>query len=172
MNKKGVIGTAAVVVIVIIIAAAVIIFTGNDNDSESSSDVDVTSENTAESEEADTESDTKDAADVTDEQTSENESESEDTSENNSDDGTITIEQAEQMLYDEFGTEDVDTGYHYTFTYESTDTVDGAEYYNFRMTWLVEDHSSYLTNMFVSTDGSKIYSGASDGDGGWELYYD
>ena len=33
-------------------------------------------------------------------------------------------------------------------------TLDGVDYYNYRVSWLVDgDHLSYLTNYLVSTDG-------------------
>ena len=33
-------------------------------------------------------------------------------------------------------------------------TLDGVDYYNYRVSWLVNgDHLSYLTNYLVSTDG-------------------
>ena len=33
-------------------------------------------------------------------------------------------------------------------------TLDGTDYYNYRVSWLVNgDHMSYLTNYLVSTDG-------------------
>ena len=44
-----------------------------------------------------------------------------------------------------------------SYGYEGTVTLDGTEYYNYRVSWLVDgDHMSYLTNYLVSTDGRVV----------------
>ena len=41
-----------------------------------------------------------------------------------------------------------------SYGYEGPLTLDGVDYYNYRVSWLVDgDHLSYLTNYLVSTDG-------------------
>lgn len=73
------------------------------------------------------------------------------------------------------GTADPDTGNIYSFGFEEMTKIDGVEYYNFRLSWLVvdesgnADHSSYLTNIFVSTDGSSVKQGSRGTDGNWEF---
>ena len=173
MKKKGIAAVVAVVVVVVIIAVAVMFTTGRNetenNESDTTESVAADDAATSDGDETGDTSGAEDSSeDVTDASDSEEASEDAGTgNDGTSDDGTITVDEAKLMLCDEIGTEDEDTGYSFNYGYEETVTVDGVDYYNFRMTWLVEDHSSYLTNMFVATDGSVIYSGASDGDGGW-----
>ncbi len=92
----------------------------------------------------------------------------------------ISKEQALAMIediYGEDGSEDPDTGNIIGYGYESLVTKNDVRYYNFRMSWLVIDengmasHSSYLTNIFVSTDGTKVLE-AYPGPDGWELSED
>lgn len=99
-------------------------------------------------------------------------------SQNNSSQGNnsgkqISKDQALALVEKEFGAdgeEDPSTGYVNTYGYEGTTTINGKKYYNFRMSWLVEDHVSYLNNIFVSMDGSEILEGGKGSDGGWEIY--
>lgn len=85
----------------------------------------------------------------------------------------FTQEDALALLQETFGAEDADTGFPFSYQYVEVSEVDGVSYYNFRMSWLVEnDHYSYLGNMFVALDGSVVYSGIDDGNGGWVLEYD
>lgn len=62
------------------------------------------------------------------------------------------------MLLDkQLGTVDPDTGNTLSYGYEGTLTLDGVDYYNYRVSWLVDgDHMSYLTNYLVSTDGQTV----------------
>ena len=58
---------------------------------------------------------------------------------------TITPEEGVAILEKQLGAVD---------GYEGPLTLDGVEYYNYRVSWLVDgDHLSYLTNYLVSTDG-------------------
>jgi len=175
MSKKNIAVIAAVAVVIIAAIAVIVATTSKKNNEE------ITSENTTETTtEAPTDESTTEEVtteDTTEEDTDEEETEStkEVTKESTEQlaEGEISVEEARKMLEDKYGTEDVDTGYPYSYGYDSKVTIDGQDYYNFRMTWLVDnDHMSYLTNMFVATDGSAIYSGASDGNGGWELEID
>ena len=73
------------------------------------------------------------------------------------------------------GATDPETGNIYSFGFEGMTKIDGVEYYNFRLSWLVvdesgnADHSSYLTNIFVSADGSSVKQGSRGTDGSWEF---
>jgi hypothetical protein len=67
---------------------------------------------------------------------------------------TITAEEGIQVLEDQLGTVDAATGNTMSYGYEGMITLDGTDYYNYRVSWLVNgDHMSYLTNYLVSTDG-------------------
>jgi hypothetical protein len=71
--------------------------------------------------------------------------------------GTITPEEGAAILEAQLGTKDEDTGYLMSYGYEDTITLDGVEYYNYRVSWLVDNsHMSYLTNYLVSLDGKTI----------------
>ena len=60
---------------------------------------------------------------------------------------TITPEEGVAIL-------DEATGNVMSYGYEGPLTLDGVDYYNYRVSWLVDgDHLSYLTNYLVSTDG-------------------
>ena len=62
-----------------------------------------------------------------------------------------------RLLEQTLGTKDKETGFPLSYGYESTVTIDGTDYYNYRMSWLVDgDHMSYLTNYLVSADGTVI----------------
>lgn len=85
----------------------------------------------------------------------------------------ITKDQAMALVEKQFGANgetDPETGNVNTYAYEGIATVNGSKYYNFRMSWLVEDHVSYLNNIFVSMDGSQILEGSRGTDGNWEIY--
>lgn len=96
-------------------------------------------------------------------------------------DGHISKAEALALVEDKYdvedGAADPDTGNIIGYGYEGIETVDGVNYHNFRMTWLVmnedgeADHSSYLMNVFVSVDGTKIMEGYREGDG-WEFMED
>ena len=66
---------------------------------------------------------------------------------------SITPEEGVAILESQLGTVDEATGNAMSYGYEGTLTLDGVDYYNYRVSWLVEGHLSYLTNYLVSTDG-------------------
>lgn len=69
---------------------------------------------------------------------------------------SITQEEALALAENHFGEKDQATGNTFSIGFESMVTVDGVEYYNFRVSWLVNgDHMSYLTNYLVSLDGKE-----------------
>ena len=82
-----------------------------------------------------------------------------------------------EAKYGNDGETDPDTGNIIGYGYEGITTIDGVDYHNFRMTWLVmneegeADHSSYLQNIFVSMDGTQILEGFRGADG-WEIVED
>lgn len=70
---------------------------------------------------------------------------------------TITAEEGAEVLKNLLGTVDEATGNVMSYGYEGTVTLDGVDYYNYRVSWLVDgDHLSYLTNYLVSTDGLTV----------------
>lgn len=73
--------------------------------------------------------------------------------------GTLTPDQALKLIEETLGSKDEETGNAYTFGHINTMTVDGVEYHVFMWGWLVDDHVSKLTDLFVATDGSAIYEG-------------
>lgn len=81
----------------------------------------------------------------------------------------VTKEEAEQLLVGTYGLEDESTGNINGFSYESTVTIDGVQYYNFRWSSQVNGHMTYLTNLAVATDGSAIYEVISDENGNLKL---
>lgn len=82
---------------------------------------------------------------------------------------SLTKEEAEQLLLGQYGVEDAGTGNTNSFGYENTVTIDGVQYYNFRWSWLVDDHMSYVTNLAVALDGSGIYEATYDENGNLKL---
>ena len=67
---------------------------------------------------------------------------------------SITPEEGAAILEEQLGTVDAATGNVMSYGYEGTVTIDGVDYYNYRVSWLVDgDHMSYLTNYLVSADG-------------------
>ena len=67
---------------------------------------------------------------------------------------TITPEEGVAILEKQLGAVDEATGNVMSYGYEGPLTLDGVDYYNYRVSWLVDgDHLSYLTNYLVSTDG-------------------
>ena len=69
---------------------------------------------------------------------------------------SITQEEALALAENHFGEKDQATGNTFSIGFESMVTVDGVEYYNVRVSWLVNgDHMSYLTNYLVSLDGKE-----------------
>ena len=72
---------------------------------------------------------------------------------------SLTPEEAEQLLIDTMGSKDSETGYTYSFGYAATFKQDGTEYHVFVWSWLVDDHNSRLTDLFVATDGSGVFEG-------------
>lgn len=72
---------------------------------------------------------------------------------------TITPEEGVAILEKQLGAVDEATGNVMSYGYEGPLTLDGVDYYNYRVSWLVDgDHLSYLTNYLVSTDGLMVRS--------------
>ena len=64
------------------------------------------------------------------------------------------LEEGVAILEKQLGAVDEATGNVMSYGYEGPLTLDGVDYYNYRVSWLVDgDHLSYLTNYLVSTDG-------------------
>ena len=76
----------------------------------------------------------------------------------------ITPEEAEALLYDKIGTEDAETGNTYSFGYADECEIEGETYYIFVWSWLVDDHSSRLTDLAVKADGTEAYEAVYDGE--------
>ena len=73
---------------------------------------------------------------------------------------TITPEEGVAILEKQLGAVDEATGNVMSYGYEGPLTLDGVDYYNYRVSWLVDgDHLSYLTNYLVSTDGLVVQEG-------------
>lgn len=69
----------------------------------------------------------------------------------------ITPEEGAQVLQKLLGEEDEATGNLMSYGYEGPYSLNGTDYYNYRVSWLVDgDHLSYLTNYLVSLDGLTI----------------
>lgn len=69
----------------------------------------------------------------------------------------LTPEDGVALLEQELGVQDPDTGNPMSYGYEGTLAMDGVDYYNYRVSWLVDgNHLSYLTNYLVSTDGTVL----------------
>lgn len=79
--------------------------------------------------------------------------------------GGISNGSALQQARDYFGTSDEESGKNYVYSYEGTTTFNGTDYYNFYVT----DGESYVTNILVSYDGSRILKGTKNADGSWSL---
>lgn len=82
----------------------------------------------------------------------------------------ITLDAAEQMAKEYYGTEDPDSGKEYSYTMESIEELDGQQYYIYRVSWETdsEDGGAYsktLNYIFVATDGSAVHTGTGDDDG-------
>lgn len=72
-------------------------------------------------------------------------------------DNRISVDEAITMMIGRFGEKDADTGNLFSFGYVETLSIDGKEYYRFRISWLVDnDHLSYVTDYLVATDGSEM----------------
>ena len=69
----------------------------------------------------------------------------------------ITHEEGVALVEQLLGTVDKETGNLMSYTYEETVELDGISYYNYRVSWLVdESHVSYLANYLVSADGQVL----------------
>ncbi|MCI8591567.1 MAG: hypothetical protein HFI88_04290 [Lachnospiraceae bacterium] len=79
--------------------------------------------------------------------------------------GGISNGSALAQARDYFGTSDEESGKTYVYSYEGTTTFNGTDYYNFYVT----DGESYVTNILVSYDGSRILKGTKNADGSWSL---
>lgn len=70
---------------------------------------------------------------------------------------TITTDEGAQVLEALLGSEDEATGNLMSYGYEGTVTIEDTDFYNYRVSWLVDhDHLSYLTNYLVSLDGKIV----------------
>ena len=65
----------------------------------------------------------------------------------------ITPEGGAAILENQLGAADAATGNVMSYVYEDTVTLDGAAFHNYRVSWLVDGHASYLANYLVSVDG-------------------
>ncbi len=79
--------------------------------------------------------------------------------------GGISNGSALERARDYFGTTDEESGKTYVYSYEGTTTFNSTDYYNFNVT----DGESYVTNILVSYDGSRILKGTKNADGSWNL---
>lgn len=72
----------------------------------------------------------------------------------------ITVEQAQTMIEEMFGTHDETTGNSMTYVYITTiKDSNGKQYYYFRESWVIDDnHLSFLQNVFVSIDATLVYT--------------
>ncbi len=68
----------------------------------------------------------------------------------------ISPEEGACVLEELLGSEDAATGNQMSYAYEGTLTLESVTYYNYRVSWLVEGHLSYLTNYLVSLDGLTV----------------
>lgn len=69
----------------------------------------------------------------------------------------ITAEEGAAVLEKLLGTVDEATGNLMSYGYENTLVVEGTDYYNYRVSWLVDNsHLSYLTNYLVSVNGGIV----------------
>lgn len=70
------------------------------------------------------------------------------------DSGDLSAEQALALLEETLGEKDAATGNPFSIGPDGTVEVEGAAWYNFRVSWLVDgNHLSYLTNYLVSPQG-------------------
>jgi hypothetical protein len=181
MRKKGL----AKGIILTGIMAAMLMCGGCNKDKTSdttqSSSAEVTTENTTESTtEAETESTTEAATESTTENTTESTTESatESTTESATESevstgNEISSDDALALLETNVGTEDSETGYLLIYGYIDTVTVDGVSYHAFQWSWLVDDHTSSLGILMVSTQGDAIYQAEYDpANDSYTIYYD
>lgn len=69
----------------------------------------------------------------------------------------ISKEEAQKILENKYGTKDSETGNIISYAYLATvKEKNGKEYYCFRQSWIVEEHTSFLQNIFISLDGKNI----------------
>lgn len=85
-------------------------------------------------------------------------------SEDNTERYDISYKKAERLLTDVFGIQDEETGDLFSYTYMDVCTFDEVDYYVFHWSRLVEGHMTTISQLFVSTDYTKIYSGIYTGD--------
>lgn len=84
----------------------------------------------------------------------------------------ISPEDATAMLMVTLGERDEETGNEYSYGYIENVQIDGVTYLVFDWRWLVDDHTSKITDLFVTADGSKIYEGLYNGPENSEVYLD
>lgn len=145
-------------------------------------DPSLTTEIEEETEEDTTETNAASNEEVTEDKTTEEETTGEEASEENTEDGEnaksdnsqsqITVDEAEKILTESLGSVDEETGNTYSFGYMDTVTVDGAGYYVFNWSRMVDNHLSTLGDIFVATDGSAVYEGVYNAIGDCEVYTD
>ncbi|MGN0437138.1 MAG: hypothetical protein ACI4F4_01335 [Lachnospiraceae bacterium] len=82
----------------------------------------------------------------------------------------ISPEDATAMLMVTLGERDEQTGNEYSYGYIENVQIDGVTYLVFDWRWLVDDHMSKLTDLFVTADGTKIYEGLYKGPEDSEVY--
>lgn len=83
---------------------------------------------------------------------------------NSNSDDKISWEEAETLLIEVLGTTDKRTGYSYSYSYMDTCEIYETSYFVFQWGLLVRDHMLTISQLFVSTDGKKIYEGMYNGD--------
>lgn len=81
----------------------------------------------------------------------------------------ITMDEALELVKNQFGTEDSDSGYAYEYTLERADEIDGQAYYIYKQTWAADEEDAeagakVLRYIFIATDGSVLYTGVVDGE--------
>lgn len=69
----------------------------------------------------------------------------------------ISKEEAQKILENKYGTKDSETGNIISYSYlAKVKDKNENEYYYFRQSWIVEEHTSFLQNIFISLDGKTI----------------
>lgn len=85
-------------------------------------------------------------------------------SEDNTEQYDMSYKEAERLLTHILGMQDEETGDMYSYTYMDVCTFNDMEYYVFHWGRMVDNHMTTISQLFVSTDYTKIYSGIYTGD--------
>lgn len=101
----------------------------------------------------------------------------EDTSDDEETGSSINKDEALSLIEKRYGANgetDPETGNIISYRYIGVAVVNGKNYYNYSMNWILSDgngggRSSYLTNLFVSLDDGSIHEGSQGGSGGWQF---